>query len=166
MNPAEIATALVIEETIGNNSAYRKVDDRLYVVKQGSAYVMVNIVPWGDEQVMVRCVSQVLKGIDMTRDLAVQLLQMNAHLRFGAFAYDRPEGVVLFIHSILGGHSLDAEQLMATLSDVALIADEWDDKLMEKYGGQRMQDVLEEEALKRILETEPGTFGLDDEQAP
>jgi hypothetical protein len=47
MNPAEVATALLIERTLHNSPAYRKVDDTLYVIKQGSAYVMVNVVPWG-----------------------------------------------------------------------------------------------------------------------
>lgn len=163
MNPAEIATSLVIEETLKHSPAYRKVDERLYVVKQGSAYVMVNIVPWGNDQAMVRCAAQVVKGIQLTRELAVQLLQLNAHLRFGAFAWDAAENVVLFIHSILGGTTLDPDELLATLSDVALIADEWDDRLADKYGGQRMQDVLEEAALERILEADPDSFRFDDE---
>lgn len=163
MNPAEVATALLIEETLQGNSAFRKVDERLYVVKQGSAYVMVNVVPWGKEKAMVRCVSQLVKGVLMSEDLAVQLLQLNAHLRFGAFAFDPVGDLVLFIHSILGGHTLDPEELLTTLSDVALIADEYDDKLASKWGGQRMQDVLEDAAMERILEADPNTFNFDDD---
>ena len=45
MNPAEVATALVVERTLSTSPAYRKVDDALYVIKQGSAYVMLSIVP-------------------------------------------------------------------------------------------------------------------------
>lgn len=33
MNPAEVASALVIEETLSAQGNYRKVDDRLYVIK-------------------------------------------------------------------------------------------------------------------------------------
>jgi hypothetical protein len=40
--------------TLQNSPAYRKVDDSLYVIKQGSAYVMINVVPWGDNRAMVR----------------------------------------------------------------------------------------------------------------
>ena len=163
MNPAEVATTLLIEETLQGNSAFRKVDERLYVVKQGSAYVMVNVVPWGKEKAMVRCVAQLVKGVLMNEDLAVQLLQLNAHLRFGAFAFDPVGDLVLFIHSILGGHTLDPEELLTTLSDVALIADEYDDKLAAKWGGQRMQDVLEDAAMERILEADPDTFSFDDD---
>jgi len=155
MNPAETATALLIERTLQNSPAYRKVDDSLYVIKQGSAYVMINVVPWGDNRAMVRCTAQLVKGIDVDGPLAKQLLELNSHLRFGAFGVDPTEHTVLFTHTILGGHTLDSEELVATLRDVALIADEYDDKLMKKYGGQRMIDLLDEAAMELILEKDP-----------
>ena len=65
MNPAEVATALLIERTLQDSPAYRKVDDSLYVIKQGSAYVMINVVPWGDNKAMVRCTAQLVKGVDV-----------------------------------------------------------------------------------------------------
>ena len=162
MNPAEVATALLIERTIQDSPAYRKVDDSLYVIKQGSAYVMINVVPWGDNKAMVRCTSQLVKGIDVDGSLAKQLLERNGHLRFGAFSYDPAEHTVLFHHTILGGTTLDPEELVATLRDVALIADEYDDKLVKKYGGQRMTDLLEEAAMERIIEKDPSDFNFDD----
>lgn len=161
MNSAEMATAILIEETLRNSNAYRKIDQSLYVIKQGSTYVMINVVPWGDNRAMVRCTAQLVKGVDVDGPLAKQLLELNAHLRFGAFAWDPAEHTVLFNHTILGGTTLDSEELMTTLRDVALIADEYDDKLMKKYGGQRMIDLLEEAALERILEKDPSSFRFD-----
>jgi len=158
MNPAEVATALVIENTLGSHGTYRKVDERLYVVKQGSTYVMINIVPWGDDKALLRCVAQLIKGVRMDGQLALELLQLNAQLRFGAFGYDHHEKLLLFIHSILGGTTLDPDELLATLTDVAIIADEYDDRIIEKYGGQTMRDLLEEEALNRVLDADPDTF--------
>lgn len=158
MNPAEVATALVIERTLGEQGSYRKVDDRLYVIKQGSAYVMINIVAWGDDRALVRCVSQLVKGVEMDSDLALQLLHLNSQLRFGAFGYDPVGQLVLFIHSILGGTTLDPDELLATVADVAIIADEYDDKIISKYGGQTMRDLLEEAALDRVLDADPGSF--------
>jgi hypothetical protein len=75
---------------------------------------------------------------------------------------DPAEHVILFTHTFLGGHTLDPEVLQATLRDVALIADEYDDKLMKKYGGQRMMDLLEEAAMERIMERDPSNFNFDD----
>jgi hypothetical protein len=161
MNPAEVATALLIERTLADSPAFRKIDDSLYVIKQGSAYVMINVVPWGENKAMVRCASQLVKGIDVDGPLAKQLLELNAHLRFGAFAWDPGEHTVLFAHTILGGTTLDPEELMATLRDVALVADEYDDKLVQKYGGQRMIDLLEEAAMERIMEKDPNGFRFE-----
>jgi hypothetical protein len=160
MNPAEVATSLVIERTLSSSPAYRKVDDSLYVIKQGSAYVMVAVVPWGKDKACVRCTAQLVKGIKVEGKLALQLLEINTSLRFGAFAWDPQQETVLFVHSILGGTTLDPDELMATLRDVALIADEYDDKLVEKYGGQRMLDLLEEAALESLMEKHPRDFDL------
>jgi hypothetical protein len=160
MNPAEVATALVIERTLKDSAAYRKVDEQLYVIKQGSAYVMINVVPWGQNKAMVRTVAQLVKGCRMNGELAQQLLVLNTHLRFGSFAWEATENVILFTHTILGGHTLDPDELIATLSDVAMIADEYDDRLMEKYGGQRMLDLLEEAAFERIMDKDPDRFDL------
>ena len=44
---------------------------------------------------------------------------------------------------------------------MALIADEYDDKIRSKYGGQRMLDLLEEAALDRIMERHPEKFDFD-----
>jgi len=146
---------------LAGNKAYRKIEDKLYVVKQGSSYVMINVVPWGEERAIVRCVAQLVKGVRMSQGLALQLLQLNSILRFGAFAYVKEGDLVLFLHSILGGETLDPAELQATIRDVALIADDWDDKIIDRFGGQRMQDLLEESALAKILATSPDAFAWE-----
>ena len=163
MNPAEVATALVVEETLGTRGSYRKVDERLYVIKQGSSYVMINIVPWEEDRALVRVAAQLVKGVGMTGELAEQLLHLNLQLRFGAFAFDPADSLILFIHSILGGPTLDGAELLATLTDVALIADEYDDRIAKKYGGHTMRDLLEEAAMERILENDPKRFNWNGE---
>ena len=158
MNPAEVASALVIEESLSKHGTYRKVDERLYVIKQGSTYVMINIVAIDNDRAQVRCVAQLVRGVRMDGDLAVQLLHLNAQLRFGAFSFDPVDSLVLFSHSILGGPTLDKDELMVTLTDVALVADEYDDKIIQKYGGQTMRDILEDAAIERLLDADPDGF--------
>jgi hypothetical protein len=70
---------------------------------------------------------------------------------------------VLFLHSILGGPTLDPEELLATVRDVAIIADEYDDRIIKQYGGQTMLELLEEAALERILEKSPEAFKFGEE---
>ena len=164
MNPAEVATSLLIERTLSNSNAYRKIDDSLYAVKQGSCYVLINVVPWGQDKALVRCVAQLVKGVDMDGALALQLLELNLHLRFGAFAFDPDGHLIVFQHAILGGATLDPEELVATVRDVALVADEYDDRIIRKYGGQTMKELLEEAAMERILDKDPRAFDFDAEK--
>ena len=156
MNVAEKHSCETIEQTLAENRAFRKIEDRMYVVKQGSSYVMILVVPWGEDWATVRCVAQLVKGVNMSEKLALDLLELNSVLRFGAFAYSQEDQLVLFLHSILGGGTLDPDELLATIRDVALIADEWDDRIIERHGGQRMQDLLEEQALARIFTSGSG----------
>jgi hypothetical protein len=162
MNAAEKITCQKIENTLANSKAYQKVEDKLYVVKQGSSYVMISVVPWSEDRAIVRCVAQLVKGVRMTSSLAIQLLSLNSYLRFGAFSYVKEGDFVFFLHSILGGETLDAEELLATIRDVALIADDWDDKIIEHFGGQRMMDLLEESALHKFFSLEPDGFRWQD----
>lgn len=162
MNRSEQMTCELIEETLVDNKAYRKIEDKMYVVKQGSSYVMITVVPWGEDRAIVRCVAQLVKGVRMESSLALQLLALNSVLRFGAFAYVKEGDLILFLHSILGGKTLDKDELLSTIRDVALIADDWDDKIIKHFGGQRMQDLLEESALSKILAASPDAFNWED----
>jgi hypothetical protein len=147
----------MIERTLAQSPAFRQIDENLYIVKQGSCFVMINVLAWGDRAV-VRCVAQLVKGVRLAPELARQLLELNSILRFGAFAYVPDEEVILFMHSILGGSTLDAEELLTTVRDVALVADEYDDRIARHFGGQTMQELLEESAISRMLERDPTKF--------
>jgi hypothetical protein len=86
----------------------------------------------------------------MEMPLAMQLLEMNAMLRFGAFGYVPAGEVVIFSHTLLGGPTLNTEELTATVRDVAIIADEYDDRIAARYGGQTMQELLEESVVEHL----------------
>ena len=146
-------TCEVIEKTLGKSPAFRKVEENLYVVKQGSAYVTVSILPSKKkpERPLVRIYAQVVSGVRPEAALFRQLLTINARMRFGAFAYVAEGDLILFVHSILGGDLIDPHELLATVSDIALTADAYDDRIVAQFGGQRMQDVLEESAMAHIL---------------
>lgn len=165
------ASCAQIEKTLGKSQAFRKVEDRLYVVKQGSSYVMINVLATGgkahsDDRAVVRVVAQVVADVRPEPSLFRQLLILNGQLRFGAFAYV-PEGhLVLFVHTILGGEGMDSRELTATVHDVALIADEYDDRIVARYGGARMQDLLQQSAISHLfggVDTEKDVFGGADE---
>jgi hypothetical protein len=156
-------TCDLIEKTLGKSAAFRKVEERLYVVKQGSSYVTISVIPStkGETKPLVRVYAQVVSGVRPEPSLFRQLLILNGRMRFGAFAYVPDGDLILFVHSMLGGEHMDAKELLATVTDIALIADGYDDRIVARYGGQRMQDVIEQTAMKHLL----GADGDDSEIA-
>jgi len=149
-------TVARLEETLANSPAFTRVEPRFYVVRQGSAYVYIHVVPWEPERALVRLVAQLARGVDMTPDLAIKLLRINARLRFGAFGYVPQGSCVVFSHTLLGGETLDADEITTTLRDLSVIADEFDDRIVEEAGGQRMQDLIDASATE-AFRTEIGS---------
>jgi hypothetical protein len=150
MNAAAKMSCQTIEKALGKSSAFKKIDAGLYVVKQGSSMVMINVLAWNPDRAVVRCVAQLVKGVTLEVPLALWLLEMNAKLRFGAFAFVPAGDVIVFSHTLLGGHTLDEEEINTTVRDVAIIADEYDDRIAARYGGQTMQDLLEESVIEHL----------------
>lgn len=165
----------LIEKVLGLSAAHKEsdrgifIDKGLYVIKQGSSYVMISVIRTGAnlDQALVRVTAQVVAGVRPEAALLRQLLILNSRLRFGAFAYEPSGELILFTHSLLGGSTLNANEVLAAVHDVALVADRYDDHIVARYGGRRMQDVLEESAWARVLHIKPGDVaempGLDDE---
>jgi hypothetical protein len=147
------AAALKIEKMLGDSPAYRKVEDGLYAVKQGSSMVMIKVHPWKDHA-LIRLVAQLVKGVSMECPLAVELLGMNAVLRFGAFAFV-PEGrAIILCHTLIDRDLGASDEFLETIRDFAFVADEYDDRIAARYGGQTMEDLMEESVLQRMRKVE------------
>ncbi len=150
MNDASRRSCAKVEKTLEKSPAFQQIDKGFYVVRQGSAYVHLMVADWGDDRAIVRFVAQLARGVEMNPDLAMKLLRLNARMRFGAFGFVVDGGCVTFSHTLLGGETLNSEELLATLRDVALVSDEYDDKVVAEAGGQTMQQLLEESALSAL----------------
>ena len=79
------------------------------------------------------------------------LLKLNTRLRFGAFAYAEGKQLILLTHSLLGGETLDPPEITATIADLAHLADDHDDDIIARYGGQRMADLLEASQIGKLF---------------
>src|SRR4051812_29379087 len=144
-------TAARIEQTLAGSPAFTRVEPRFYVVRQGSAYVYIHVLPWEPDRALVRLVAQLARGVEMTPDLALRLLRLNARLRFGAFGFVPQGSCVVLGHTLLGGETLDAEEISAAVRDLSIIADEFDDRIVEEAGGKRMQDLIDASAAAALF---------------
>src|SRR3954454_11643530 len=144
-------TVARLEETLAGSPAFTRVEPRFYVVRQGTAYVYIHVLPWEPERALVRLVAQLARGGEMTPELAIKLLRHNARLRFGAFGYVSQGSCVVFAHTLLGGETLDAEEITTAVRDLSMLADDFDDMIVEEPGGQRMQDLIDASAAATLF---------------
>ena len=145
------ASSQTIEKMLAGNPAYKKVEDGFYVIKQGSSRIMIRVHPWKDHAV-VRLAAQLVKGVHMEMPLALDLLELNAVLRFGTFAYVPAGEAVILCHTLVDRELASPEEFLETIRDFAFVADEYDDRIAARYGGQTMEDLLEESVLNQMRE--------------
>lgn len=104
----------------------------------GSAYCQIAIYPWGDTNSTITCRSYVVTGAETTPELMKYLLRESADLRFGKFGLDE-DGDIVFEHTIVG-NTVDKEEVRALVRAVIWTADEYDDKIVARFGGERAID--------------------------
>jgi len=127
----------IMRDEFGKTAQARD-DAPSFVLRHGSAYVQVTIIPINEQYTTVRAHSWVVTGVENTPELLQFLLKENLNMRFGAFGID-DVGDICFTHAILG-ETLEAPALMYTLMGVASVGDDYDDKIVGRFGGQRAVD--------------------------
>jgi hypothetical protein len=110
------------------------------LVALGSAAAAITVQPWGDEDAAITVRSHVVFGTKVNKELCCFLLHENTRLRFGAFALTEA-GDVVFEHDLLGSTCVPATLKNAVLS-VLKTANDYDDQIQDRWGGQRAIDVV------------------------
>lgn len=113
----------------------------------GSALVEVLVFPWDTNDAIINTRSYVVVGAELKPDLMRYLLEENAKMIFGAFGISQ-DSEILFEHSIVGS-TCDAKELEASVKAVMEIADEYDDKIVARWGGKRALDRIHAGTLSK-----------------
>jgi hypothetical protein len=127
----------ILRDEFGKQAQARE-DVPAFFLRAGSAFVQVTVSSINEKHTAVRAHSWVVTGVENTPELLQYLLKENLNMRFGAFGVDQV-GDVCFTHAVLG-ESLDNPALMYTVMAVASTADEYDDQIVQRFGGQRAAD--------------------------
>jgi hypothetical protein len=106
----------------------------------GSARVFVNVAAVLESSTAVRASSPVLSDIDLSDELALELLRLTQQRPYGAYSYVPSRREVWFEHAILGD-DLDRIELETAIDVVATTADGHDDTLAARFGGLRYADL-------------------------
>jgi len=111
-----------------------------FQMKFGSAVVNTAVYPWGDDDAVITSLSFVVTGADLNPECLRYLLERSGNVRFGGFFIDK-DGDIGF-KAAIAGSTVDKIELKACVLAVASTADAEDDKIRQRWGGQRAEDVI------------------------
>lgn len=110
-----------------------------FYVRYGSTVLEISVEPYGPEEAIVRVVAYCVQGVDLDEQLLLGLLELNHATPVGAFSLVGQD--VFFSHSLFG-RELHRSALLGSIAAVANIADDYDDRIVDKYGGERAVDRI------------------------
>lgn len=128
-----------ITELFGG-SVLRNPDRPVLGVLEGSAFAQIGVFPWGGEDATITTRAWVVTDVELSDELLLFLLRENGGMHFGAFGLD-DEGDIFFEHSIVGS-TCDRKELESSVVAVLRTADEYDDRIVERWGGRRSLDQI------------------------
>lgn len=110
-----------------------------FYVRYGSTVLEVSVDPYGPEEVVVLIMAYCVQDVNVDQELLEGLLELNHTLPFGSFSL---VGNDIFFQYALFGRTLERKALLNAVAAVATISDDWDDRIADKYGGQRALDRI------------------------
>lgn len=112
-----------------------------FYVRYGTTVLEISVAACGPEEAVVTIQSYCVQDVEPDEELMAGLLELNHRITVGSFSMEGND--IFFAHSLFGRH-LEPRDLLRTITSVAEIADEYDDKIVARYGGQtaleRIQD--------------------------
>lgn len=120
---------------------YIRFDNGAFAIIEGSTQVMILVRPFTTEEACIEFLANVVTGATISNDLMRFLLRKNAELHFGSFG-------ILFDDTVTFSHSISTagfneKELLTSLDSVAIIADYYDDIIVDLAGGKRAKDFAE-----------------------
>ncbi len=130
-----------IEEYLGElfEDLYHDEDNGHFYGQYGSTVLEISVDPYGPEDAIVTVMAYCVQGVEVDQELLRNLLQLNHDIPFGAFSLVGED--VYFSHSLFG-RTLERSNVLGALAAVADISDEYDDRIVARYGGQRALDRI------------------------
>jgi hypothetical protein len=135
-----------------------------FYVRYGTTVLELSVDPCGAEETMVIIMAYCVQDVEVEEELLVGLLELNHSLVCGSFSLVGTD--IFFSHSLFG-RSLDPRDLLRAITAVATVSDDYDDRIVARYGGQtaleriqdtggrrRRQGTLEEGALEESASEE------------
>jgi len=117
-----------------------------FYVGYGSTILEISVEPYGPEETIAMLSSFCVQGVERQEDLLLGLLELNHELPLGAFSL---VGDDVFYSYAMFGRSLDRKSLLGAIAAVATISDDYDNRIVDMFGGQTALDRIQDTGGRR-----------------
>lgn len=121
-----------------------------FYVGYGSTVLEISVEAYGPEETILQVTAYCAQDVRLEEDLLLGLLELNHALPVGAFSLVGSD--IFYSQSVLG-KTLERNELLGTIAAVATITDDYDDKIVAKYGGQTALDRIRDTGGRRQRRT-------------
>ena len=137
------ATFRKVKEYLGElfEEPYHDPENNHFYVRYGTTVLEISVEPYGSEEAVVTIMSYCVQDVEMEDDLLLGLLELNHQLLCGSFSVVGND--IFFAHSLFGS-SLEPRDLLRAITSVATLADDYDDRIVARYGGQTALEKIQD----------------------
>ena len=114
-------------------------DSGHFYVSYGSTVLEIAVEPYGPEEASVVVMAYCVQGVELEEDLLLGLLEINHVHPFATFSLVERD---IFVHHSIFGRCLDRRNLLGGIAAVATTSDDYDDRIVARYGGQTALDRI------------------------
>ncbi len=125
---------------------YHDPDTDHFYVRYGTTVLEISVEPYGGEEAIVAIMSYCVQDVELAEDLLLGLLELNHQQPLGSFSLVGND--IFFSHSLFG-KSLEPRDLLRAITAVANVADDYDDRIVAKYGGQTALEKIQDTGGRR-----------------
>lgn len=132
-----------VKEYLGElfEEPYHDPENDHFYVRYGTTVLEISVEPYGPEESVVTIMSYCVQDVEMEDDLLLGLLELNHQLLCGSFSVVGND--IFFAHSLFGS-SLEPRDLLRAITSVATLADDYDDRIVARYGGQTALEKIQD----------------------
>lgn len=137
-----------VKEYLGElfDEPYHDPENDHFYVRYGTTVLEIAVEAYGSEEAVVSIMSYCVQDVELDEELMLGLLELNHQLPCGSFSV---VGNDIFFAYSLFGRSLEPRDLLRAITSVATVADDYDDRIVAKYGGQTALEKIQDTGGRR-----------------
>jgi hypothetical protein len=125
---------------------YHDPENDHFYVRYGTTVLEISVDSQGPDEAVVHIMSYCVQDVEIEEDLLLGLLELNHELLCGSFSVVGND--IYFSHSLFG-RSLEPRDLLRAITSVATVADDYDDRIVARYGGQTALEKIQDTGGRR-----------------